>query len=364
MSITGGRGLSPEGSGSNSFPVPGEQGVTRISPDTLPSRTSLTSSNPFDNSPVNQANNQRRKLTPTNSTQFPNPQEPGRNKTPRIEQPQLGYEFFNEHTEQSSQEVTPLASAGGDLGVNPQQLKILTPEHAEYQRYSELIGGYLEKVASWQRIFDADVSQRKFQGSMRWFSVFRSDNAYSIVFPSSEDRYDPSDKVLEIMNRTYFSDHTENGNDMLGEEFLIRPGEAWKHLLLDPGDGVPLKEVRIDIGSQPYPYNDTPFTGPPPRQFGDFNKISQMQHIQIYTVAEVKHQNAKSDIFGHLRAARYNSVEDTLQVRHKDDVHYEGMTDEMITKLLDTIDELIPKNSNPTIQPETRAADMRRNVDW
>jgi hypothetical protein len=207
-----------------------------------------------------------------------------------------------------------------------------------------LIGGYLEKVARWQSILDAAETQPKFQGARRWFRVFRSDNAYSIVFPSSWEMYDPSDKVLEVMNRTYFSDHTEDGH-MLGEEFLITPGEAGKHLLGDPGDGVPLEELRIDIGSQLY------------------KPKTPMRHIKIVTIEDRDKRASGKRFFQYIRSASYKFAtgEGTLEVTHKDGL-YEGMTDEMVTKLLDTIDELIPKNSNPTIQLERRAGDTRENV--
>lgn len=106
-----------------------------------------------DTSFGNQAQ-QRRKLQPaTNPTSFTNLQEPGRNQTPRIEQPQQEQGFPNEHTEQSSQEVAPLAVVESSISDVVQQLpQVNTLENIDNLRYSELLRIFDATMQRWQPV--------------------------------------------------------------------------------------------------------------------------------------------------------------------------------------------------------------------
>src|SRR5438105_183990 len=72
----------------------------------------------------------------------------------------------------------PLAGVGSGL-VAEQPKKILTPEDAEYKRYSELLEGFFEKLLRWQEILKTD--EYKKDEKTRRFKVLSSPNGSYIV---------------------------------------------------------------------------------------------------------------------------------------------------------------------------------------
>src|SRR5260370_13136396 len=139
----------------------------------------------------------------------------------------------------------PLAVVGSnELDSSQQHEKILTPEDAEYLRYSELLQGFFQKITRWLKIAQAE----KYQGDERErvFSVIRSDNTLSIKTGTTWIGDDTPDKVLQVRSHTYLDINVPEFK-ALGEEFLIRPGQAEKQLLVDPEDGKPLEEIEITV---------------------------------------------------------------------------------------------------------------------
>jgi hypothetical protein len=225
----------------------------------------------------------------------------------------------------------PQAVVGSSrLARSSQYEQTFIKEDNEYQSYKELLNGFLEKFTRWQTILDADTSQRKYEGGTRGFSVFCSGNDFSIVFntvfATTMARYDPPDKTLEVADRTDF-DYPEHG--VFGESFFIRPGLAWKDLLVDPRDGEPLEKVTIDVSSE-----------------------YSLHKLRI----ETERHDIKEKGYAAYREVSYVFEGDTLTVLNRvNHPRHDVMTDEMATNLINTIDNLIPGTPTPTQQPGSRA---------
>ncbi len=152
----------------------------------------------------------------------------------------------------------PLAIVGSDdsdIVQQPSHSQFFTPEDAAYDYYQELFKGFFEKFTRWKEILAAEEYEEG-KEERRGFSVFRSNSGLSIQAGTTRVRDDPPDKILEVRNHTYLN-KTEP-IIALGEQFLIRPGQAGRHLLVDPEDGRSLEEVEIRVSMQSSPFEDEP----------------------------------------------------------------------------------------------------------
>jgi hypothetical protein len=217
--------------------------------------------------------------------------------------------------------------AGGGSGSfrnGQQENSPIVPSQPEHQRYSELLKGYFEKFTRWKEILNAEEYKMREEGRRR-FDVCSSPTG-SYIAPAMLD--DPRDRILEVGSRTELN-VPEHG--LFSERFIIRPGQAGKHLLVDPEDGKPLVEVEIYVSSQKHPRAPAP-----------------SKRIEIKT------ERYKDKPGGHLnyRRASYDLRGDTLHVSHKYHFDHEFMNDDMATNLINTIDALIPGSSSPTPQTQ------------
>ncbi len=147
---------------------------------------------------------------------------------------------------------------------------VLTPVDAEYQRYSELLNGFFEKLGRWQNILLKDGFKRYWGGvivegkryNSSSFGVFRTHNGelsiaphpplapYIVEYgnPMDYELDNPPNKVLRVGADYFYKeqpDHGDPGNDELRKMFMvIRPGRAGIHLLTDPS-GLPINHVEI-----------------------------------------------------------------------------------------------------------------------
>jgi len=134
-----------------------------------------------------------------------------------------------------------------------------------------------------------------------------------------------------MRNHTYFNDAEHR---LFGEKYIIRLGSAGKNLLTDP-DGSPLEQIEINVGSQ----------------------SNVWKGISIHTERPDITRGEFSTIY---RQATYDFRGDTLKVSHKyAHPRYNVLTDEMVTNIINTIDELIPGTTTATPQPERRANQER-----
>jgi len=246
----------------------------------------------------------------------------------------------DQDTQTGGRKEAPLITVGNpDLVSDHQQKQIFTPEDVGYQRYSELLTGFFVKCIRWQKILAAEEFQ---EDDRRYgFSVFRSYDGLSIKPGTTNEENDPPDKILQVRSiiRVDIPDFGKYGAypefrkyRAFRTQFLIRPGLAASHLLVDPEDGQPLKRVEISIGLE--------------------ETHVSMKNIEIRT--ERRDIEREEGYFAY-RSADYRLSKDTLEVQHKCS-WFDVMTDEMATSLINTIDSLIPQASpqlpEPTVEGE------------
>ena len=228
----------------------------------------------------------------------------------------------------SRKEAQPGIVSSVVLGSEELHEKILTPEDAEYHRYSELLKGFFEKIIRWQEILKAkEYIEKSYdywqKDNIRGFSVFLSDNGPTIIPGNTMESNDPPNKILQ-MRSIIGLNHPEQGEYQ--EKFIIRPGRvAGKNLLVDP-DGKQLQAVEIEVGIQPH---------------------ASLKFITISTErVREEHEPGSSSSD---RQAAYSLVGHTLEVSHQES-WYGVITDEIAASLIDTIDALIPGATPPTQQ--------------
>lgn len=238
----------------------------------------------------------------------------------------------------------PLRVVGGS-GIAPDQKHtgIYTPDSPEFHYYTELLGGFFERLGGWNEILDETARWRGWASNeYSDFEVQRRPEG-SIILPrerlSPLDRdaivgheHVPLNRVI-VMTRNIILNKTYPKAALHKTKFSIRPGKAGEHLLTDPVDGKTIDEITIDVDDQGTPE-------------------WRNQYFNIET-------NRQSEKPGHnYREAKYWLIRKgdttTLQVANGSN-HWDALTDEMVTDLFDTIHDIIEKATFPTPQTERRA---------
>jgi hypothetical protein len=160
-----------------------------------------------------------------------------------------------------SKEAAPLAIGGnGDVGHQSPQERIFTPEDAEFQRYSDLLKGFLGIAARWQEIFRQEQYRTRDKGNdpqggesyRSGFEVLQTPQGLIIahvVGDPHNSRKAPANRVLYAESDNLLVPPDEDGN-YGGKEvhMLFRAGQAGKQLFVDP-EGEPLDRVGIGVCS-------------------------------------------------------------------------------------------------------------------
>lgn len=162
------------------------------------------------------------------------------------------------------------------------QKKVFTPEDQEFQSYSELLGGFLEKFTRWQKIFQQKeyiLSEHPLHESPRgsgtfteyWESQFTVEQTPAGFSLQAAKTGDPDDdrspeKVFQAEMRYYHNLADENNpedkkdgftmitieftNGLMGDSqhFSLDKEPVGDHPFIDP-EGSPIQQVRIDINS-------------------------------------------------------------------------------------------------------------------
>ena len=248
----------------------------------------------------------------------------------------------NQERQEGGSTEAPLAIVGSiGLGRNQQdEPSFFTPEDAEFQRYSELIQGFFEKFARWKEISMADEYQIKLEEDKDYnfirgqaFDVLSSLHG-PYIKPISNN---PPDRLLSMEIKSEKPD-PQHGSFL--EEFIVKPGQAGRQLLVDPEDHTPLEHVYITISA--------PFQAYYPTTLNRYFRALGISTKREGTVPGLENNHRHG---GYTLWVGTN----TLEVSHGAFYSIE-MTDEMTTYFINTIDALIPQ-VNPQL-PEQPAGEQ------
>ncbi len=140
------------------------------------------------------------------------------------------------------EEEASLAIVGSSLVDDPQQEEqIFISKKAEYQRYSELLKVFFEKLTRWHEIFITEGHNELRAFPWSWLRVKSSANGF-VIDPDMEYEYPyPPDTILEAGYNNLNT--SEIGNNY---HYWFRPGEAGRNFFVDP-DGKSLTQVRFHV---------------------------------------------------------------------------------------------------------------------
>lgn len=191
-----------------------------------------------------------------------------------------------------------------------------TSPDSEYYRYRELLSTFFEKFTRWKQILAAD-EYAEYVPYVRWhgFSIFRADNGPVIRAGTSRykdrPREDDPDKILEISR-----DDNKFRPDNY-DSFDILPGPAGKHLL---GEALSCPVGFIHISAE--------------------KTFDQLRRQSI----DILLHDDREDAALPRQKARYYTWGKTIAILNKIG-DYAVMTDEQATRLITTIDSLIPRTN-------------------
>lgn len=229
---------------------------------------------------------------------------------------------------QGGRKEAPLEVVGSN-DVAPSQDTSPTTEEKEQQSYRDLLNGFFEKLTRWQEIHEDKKYHRNSDDKFSDFEVLQTSQGLTISPLNENSPLEkdakwgkvPPNRVL-VMTRAINIDDPER--HVFNREFIVRPGQAGEHLLVD-SEGRPLNKIEIKVAG---------------------HKLARLNSLIIST-EYAQYTNTMED--------RYKGV-DYGQIKISRYLWFPLMSDEYATHLFNTIDALIPGSTSPIQQPERRAS--------